>query len=182
MNTIKPLEITDKKQYDEYLNTHYNRYCAHLQAWYMENQCSETMIYAKAFGKQFCFVRDESKRIFRDLLSHVNVISTHTSKSIKMPVYHIVLTNGASLIIRDNFHGWKISVDTNYTVTGGLNIPISLLEDGIDEQIASCYCEGFEKNWVYEPYKVNNNKFTVGLGSEYEVWTFLFLIAEQFNK
>ena len=68
---------------------------AHLQTWFMENRPGETMRYKESAEAQIMFVRDEIFNFFKDeLIDRLEVISTHTSKSIKLPIYHAVLTNG----------------------------------------------------------------------------------------
>lgn len=149
---------------------------AHLQAWFNENEPSEQMIYKKEYDRQIMFIMDSFMNLFNEKVSKMEVISTHTSKSIKLPVYHAVVGE-IDFIIRANFHDWKISVNS----PNELKFPLELFSKP-ESQIPIYYCEGFEKEWIYESYVENNKKFTVEIYNENLVYTFLFLIKCQLEN
>src|ERR1035437_5805750 len=84
----------------------------HLQAWINENTPADNMKYKDAAVEQLVFIRDLFAGMFVDFLEKIEVISTHTSKSIKLPVYYVKFKDGTTLIIRDNFHDLKVSVNS----------------------------------------------------------------------
>ncbi len=151
---------------------------AHLQAWFNENIPSEEMIYKEAFKSQLIFIRDTFSRLFRKQIEVAEVISTHTSKSIKFPVYHIQLKE-MSFIIRGNLYNYKLSIDSKIP----LHLPTELFTDGDEQQILKCYCEGFEQEWIYEPYEKNKQRFTVEIpDSDEMLFAILLLIKLQIEN
>jgi hypothetical protein len=152
---------------------------ARLQAWFVNalDVTPDTMIYKKSMESQVLFVRDNITNLLGDLCECVDVISYHTSKSINLPVYKITLANGVELIMRDNFYDWKVSVKSPKDLE--FPFPTNLFSNGCDEDIHYCYCEGFEKEWVYPSYKKSKSEFTVELNNNYDLYTFMFLLKNQ---
>lgn len=150
-----------------------------LQSWFIDklDKINDEMIYKKSFENQVLFVRDTIYNLLNKNIKCIDVISEHTSKSIKLPVYKILLNDKTEIIMRNNFYDWKFSIKTK----NELNIPASLISDGYDEKISNCYCEGFDNSWVYDCYLNNKSNFTVELNDNYNVYTFLFLIQQQLN-
>lgn len=179
---IKPLEINPiyyLKTSQEWMS---KQPMAHLHTWFMENTPGEQMIYKKLAETQIMFVRDEVPNFFtKSMLKTIEVISTHTSKSIKLPVYHIVLTNELELILRGNFHDWKVSVSSPFEI----ELPEELLTNSTlsGEKINSCYCEGFKNEWIWDSYMKNKKEFTIEIGASlYDLYTFFFLLSVEVNK
>lgn len=177
-NSITPVEVS----YSEISESNRNHSWSHLHAWFMENKPDDSMVYKEAACRQIMFVRDEVPSLFtKFMLKKIEVISTHTSKSIKLPVYHVVLENGIELIMRGNFHDWKITVSSPFEIP----LPQELLsnQSRTTEKINSCYCEGFEKEWILDSYLNNKREFTIEIGSSlYELYTFFFLLSVEVNK
>ena len=150
-----------------------------LQSWFIDKlyKIKDEMLYKKSFKNQVLFVRDTIYNLLNKNIKCIDVISEHTSKSIKLPVYKILLNDKTEIIMRNNFYDWKFSIKTK----NELNIPASLISDGYDEKISNCYCEGFDNSWVYDCYLNNKSNFTVELNDNYNVYTFLFLIQQQLN-
>lgn len=179
---IKPLEINPIYHLKTSQQWMEKQPMAHLHTWFMENMPGEQMIYKKSAEAQIMFVRDEVPNFFtKSILKTIEVISTHTSKSIKLPVYHIVLTNGLELILRGNFHDWKISVSSPFEV----ELPEELLTNSTlsGEKINSYYCEGFKNEWIWDSYMKNKKEFTIEIGASlYDLYTFFFLLSVEVNK
>ena len=125
-----------------------------VTAWIRVNNPDEKLSYAKGLGDQVCFVRDticemlsSTYEEWRDNLPLV--ISTHYSKSVKLPVFQINLEKyGIEMILRCNFYDWKISVKSDKPLDFdfmGLFNPT--------EEISYLYCEGFPKDNVYGSYE-----------------------------
>lgn len=123
-----------------------------LLQWQRNWEIDDKMLWKKSAEKQTCFVRDN---LCRGLLhTPVFVVSTHTSKSIRLPVYRFRMHNGILVTARENFYGWVVSIKSPFPV----NLPDDLVHgDGANnnEDISSCYCEGFKEDWVY-PYGIEN--------------------------
>lgn len=154
-----------------------------LLTWMRVNEPKNEMLYKAGYWDQTVFVRD----IISDLLyssyeewkdNPVMVISTHVSKSITLPVYHIYLKEyNTNIIMRCNFYDWKISIDTPYKITG--------IEDFFEEEkpISPCYCEGFKVSQVFGMHKNNNKKFTIELPDDrYLVHTFFYVLKKSLNE
>lgn len=152
---------------------------AHLQAWMNENTPSEEMKYKQGFLRQTVFVRDTFCILFQNEIKSLEVISTHTSKSILLPVYCVNLNfndhNYIKFVLRDNFHDWKISVSS----TIDLHFPTEMFSKNGEEQNHNVYCEGFEESWIYGPYVKNQSKFTVEIYNNELLYMFLFMIKLQ---
>lgn len=177
-NTIKPVEVNMELIPDWQREKSW----AHLQAWFMGNKPGENMVYKEAAEKQIMFVRDEFFSFFTEkMIKKIEVISTHTSKSITLPVYHVVLMDGFELIMRGNFHDWKISINSPMPI----ELPEKLLSNSTlsGEKIHSCYCEGFSKEWIWDSYMTNKQKFTIEIGASlYDLHTFLFIFSTEVDE
>lgn len=176
---IKPLDLTGM--------THLSNYDPkdswyHLQVWFMNNKPADNMIYKEATEKQIMFIRDEFFNFFpTEMIKKIEVVSTHTSKSIKLPVYHVVLNDGIELVMRGNFHDWKISVNAPFEI----ELPEKILSNYTlkGEKINSCYCEGFSDEWIWDSYLNNKKKFTIEIGASlYDLYTFLFIFSCEVDK
>lgn len=104
------------------------------------------------------------------------VISTHRSKSVTLPVIYLPSDN-ISLIMRGNFFNWVVSVDAAWPVLDTFH---DLIQRG--EHVAHCYAEGFDKEWVYEEYPRNKQRFTTTVPySLHALWAFVWLLSHQFK-
>ncbi len=161
-----------------YARTYYDKHLpVDVTAWIRVNQPDERLIYAKGLGEQVCFVRDKIGSLLRSTYEEWNenppmVISTHYSKSVKLPVFQINLEKyGIEMVLRYNFYDWKISVKSDR--------PLELDYMGLfdpTKEISAIYCEGFPKDKVYGSYEQNHSQFTIELRSDYELYTFMFLL------
>ena len=136
-----------------------------LQKWLKDNQPKDEMLWKGSAEDQFYFMNHmiiaafplKDEQDFKNFRTNLSVISTHTSKSIALPVYEI-LWNGFRFILRDNFYDWKVSVDCPIPVFINFE-KFGLFNPNI--KIESVYCEGFDKSWVYGSYAGNTKQFTV---------------------
>lgn len=127
-----------------------------LDEWIKENRVSPEMIWKRSAHKEF---RDFFE--FADILGGVpRVISTHRSKSIVLPVMEVETPYGIRCVVRDNFHDIKVSVwcpePCDHDLFG--------LPAGSDTYLHPVYFEGFEKEWIHEPFVLGNRKFSACLG------------------
>lgn len=163
----------------EYLREYYDNHLpVDVTAWIRANKPEERLIYGKGLGEQVCFVRDVICELFWNTYEELEanlpmVISTHYSKSVKLPVYQIDLKKyGVEMVLRYNFYDWKVSIKSD--------IPIDIDWMGLfksDEVISSVYCEGFPEDKVYGSYEQNHSQFTVEIRSKYNLYVFMFLLS-----
>lgn len=148
-----------------------------VTAWIRVNEPDENSIYAKRLGDQVCFVRDRLCQLLRSTYEEWRdnpplVISTHYSKSVKLPVFQINLEKyGIEMVLRYNFYDWKISVKSDK--------PLDFDYMGLfnpTEEISYLYCEGFPRDKVYGSYEQSHSQFTIEIGSHYDLYTFIFLL------
>jgi hypothetical protein len=157
-----------------------------LQEWATENEPSTNMKFYSGYWGQIMFVRDRIPGLFWDdclsfdeMCERLTVISDHTSKSIKLPVYQLELQDviGLTLTLRDNFHGWVVSVKSAQPI-------ICDFFDTIDpkDNIGAIYCEGFPEEVVYKSFDENNSQFTVRCHDDYTLYTFLYILRSHFKN
>ena len=148
-----------------------------VNAWMRVNEPDEKLIYAKGLVNQVYFVRDTLCSLMRSTYEEWRdnpplVISTHYSKSVKLPVFQINLEKyGIEMVLRYNFYDWKISVKSDKSLDFdymGLFNPT--------KKIPSVYCQGFPKNKVYGSYEQSHSQFTIEIYSGYDLYTFIFLL------
>ena len=148
-----------------------------VTAWVRVNKPDENLIYGSGLGNQVIFVRDTlcqmlmpSYDTWRNNLPMV--ISTHFSKSVKLPVYQINLEKyGMELVLRYNFYNWKLSVKSDKPLDfNHMNLfdPTKIIPD--------YNCEGFPKDKVYGSYEQSHCRFTVEFDSQFELYTYVFLL------
>lgn len=103
-----------------------------------------------------------------------HVVSTHRSKSIELPVYLLVHpTEGIEIIMRGNFYDWKVSVISDKPVIDnfyGLFDPTKQWDER--------FCEGFDPAWIFAPYAENQQQFTLEVGGDFTLFTFLWLLIK----
>jgi len=152
-----------------------------LEDWFEANEPKENIIWKESYESQIMFVRNKIYGILLGVKQNkkidIDVISTHTSKSIKLPVYKISL-DIISFTMRNNFYDWKISVNSDFDVNADF---LNLFNE--KKNHSSCYFEGFKKEWVYGSYSENKKQFSVELYS-YDEFLFMFfwIIKEYMNK
>ena len=104
-----------------------------------------------------------------------NVINTHTSKSIRLPVVEFTIpSTGLTLTMRNNFYDIKVSVNSSK--------PIEDREFGnwVDTKAVDGYYnfEGFPRDKVYGPYDENPSQFSVSIGRD-NLKAFVEAVASQ---
>lgn len=148
-----------------------------VTAWVRVNEPDENLIYKKGLGDQVCFVRDTLHSLLMStydewLNNPPMVISTHHSKSVKLPVYQINLKKyGIEMILRYNFYDWKVSIKSER--------PLNFDHMGLFDPtkcISHLCCEGFPRDKVYGSYLQSHTQFTIELSSHYDLYTYIFLL------
>lgn len=133
----------------------------------------DTLLWKKSAEKQECFVRDS---ICTNLLkTPCFVVSTHMSKSCLLPVYMFRLNNGITVICRDNFHGWVVTVKTPGD-TFIVSLPKDLVYGDLystNNDISHLYCEGFKESWVFPYNNAYGHEMTVNVRDDFSFWALM---------
>jgi len=168
---------------EEFREFYSKRLPVDVTTWIRVNNPKDEMIYKQAFSDQVCFVRDTVNQLFYDSyeeleVNPVLVINTHTSKSIKLPVYKINLKKyNLSIIIRNNFHDWKVSIMSEKEINADF---MNLFNE--DKTINPIYCEGFKEDQVFKSFKDNKKQFTVEIYDKNRLFTFMYLLNNYLKK
>ncbi len=150
-----------------------------LQDWFMENKPADDLLWKDGLAKQVMFIRDTIPGIlsrsfeeFKEIQLGTEVISTHMSKSVTLPVYRLEW-NKYIFIMRYNFYDWKVSVQAPIGKSLVANF-MGLFEE--DAEIHSVYCEGFSDDKVFVPYSVSKKDFTCSIVDNYKLYTFFWIV------
>jgi hypothetical protein len=189
----KAYEHLSVKELIPIFKDHYNKHLPiDVTTWIRVNEPDENLIYKKGLGKQVCTIRDT---IMRDIFYHSifkeydnklydefqpMVINTHRSKSVLLPVMLLNIEKyNIKIIVRENFYDWKISIISK----DDINCDFKGLFTENDKPINSVYCEGFPENLVFDRYCDNKKQFTIEIGDDYRLYTFMYLLNDYFyNK
>jgi hypothetical protein len=145
-----------------------------LQDWANEHEPSETLVYKSGYWPMICFVRDVIAPLvstsYEDCKGKVQVLSTHRSKSVLLPVFSFGIPE-ADFEMRYNFHDWNLSVD-------------SLIEVGdyarwFDDAHGYCFFQGMSKQ--FGRYAQDARRFSICVTTNYELHAFFFLLNKQFG-
>lgn len=157
-----------------------NFYDTHLPvdvtAWTRVNSPDSNLIFGNGLGEQVCLIRDKICRLLWKSYNEWNdnppmVISTHHSKSVKLPVYQIAFKKyNIEMVLRYNFYDWKVSVKSE--------TPLDFDFMGLFDPSKECtICEGFPKDKIYGSYSSSYTHFTIELNNHYDLYTFIYLLS-----
>lgn len=182
----------------------------HLQMWYdrwLNEHKNTNLIYAKGSDGprlvQVHFIRDDIARLFLAGISYYDiprcppprddcretaiVISEHTSKSVRLPVYSFERKDiGLRLTLRYNYYNWKLSVESQLPINAdfsGLfftNPPVEPEYTG--NQLSPVYFEGFPQDRIFGYYENDHCKFSAEIISNEQLWTVIFLIMRDLGQ
>jgi len=164
-----------------------------LQKWITAQTVGDEMLWKGAFGSQVGFVRDTIVSLFGWGLHYEakdeipDVISTHRSKSIILPVYELTRKDlGLRLIMRDNFYNWKLSVISEKPViadfTGLFHTTPPVEPDYTGDPLHQVYFEGFPKELIFGYYEPSDKKkWSAEISGNYGLYTTIFLILRSFG-
>lgn len=173
-----------------------------LQIWANENVPGDEMHFKRGYWDQIMFVRDilghlfdlagkdeveefkniahilspEQKARHRGPDKVIQVVSTHRSKSVVLPVFELK-TERFTMRLRYNFYDWKVSYDG------------PLFEDVFQQligqkRVPAIYCEGFKEEWVFGPFDdclredSGRIKFTAEIYDRYELYALCRVIRK----
>lgn len=158
-----------------------------LQKWINEQIVGDEMLWKGAFGAQVGFMRDTLVPLvawgmhYEDVASVPEIVGTHRSKSINLPVLAMNRPDlGLRLIVRENFYNWKLSVISEKPIeadfTGLFHTTPPVEPDYTGNPLADCYFEGFPKNLIFGYYSANKRKFSAEIHGDFKLHTTIFLI------
>lgn len=133
------------------------------------NQPDEKMLWKSGFWQQVSFVEQRLQWILK---TTVDVVSTHRSKSIILPVYRFH-GPGHVVYMRENFHGWVVSVELSDPLHG---LPVAVIPGFDGGKVISVYAEGFNSKWVFPAYYDGSTEFTCRLDTDHDLYMFLALL------
>ena len=153
-----------------------------LHHWAIDNKPADNMCYEKGFWAQIMFMRDTLSRVIagkgktsEEVESACTVIGTHTSKSIKLPVYRLEnKEKGLVIILRDNFHNWKMSVISEIPIVRDFQIfydtpPIE--PDYTGDELHPVYFEGFPEDLIFGYQKESDGrKWSAEISNNYDLY------------
>lgn len=161
-----------------------------LQEWFNKQRevTPDEMYYKGASARQIMWVRDTLANVFNCGLvfeerRQVEVIATHTSKSVLLPVYSLERADcSLRLVLRENFFNWKLSVisgeplDVDFSGLFHTTPPIDPSYTG--NPLASVYFEGFPEDLIFGYYAPSDKRrFSAEIwGGDEALWTTVFLI------
>lgn len=104
------------------------------------------------------------------------VVGEHISKSVRLPVFMFEREDiGLRFVIRYNFYDWNISIETSK------DVPVDVI-DGFDLDTKYCFFQGFPKEYRFKGYNENKRKFSMYIGSAYQLYTLIWLIMRWVQK
>lgn len=148
-----------------------------LREWIESNRPKEEMLWKDAFWEQISFMRScvgallaHNGEEYREL---VQVVGTHTSKSIVCPIYYIHLEKEKiDIWMRYNFYNWNVTIHSRLKA-----IDCDFLGVVDDRNYGYCFCEGMEQ-WKEGPMSNSKFKFTVHISNHYECYVFFRVLRK----
>lgn len=149
---------------------------------------TDDMLWKGAWGDQMRFMRDVLVPLvgwgmhYEDVSSIPEIVSTHRSKSIILPVLGMNRPDiGLRLIVRENFYNWKLSVISERPVIADFSglfhttPPVEPKYTG--NPLADVYFEGFPKDLVFGYYEPSDKmKWSAEISGDYKLYTTVFFI------
>ena len=162
----------------EYVRSYYDNHLpVDVTAWIRVNQPVPELIYGKQLISQICFVRGKINWLLRSTYDEWDankpqVVSTHYSKSVKLPVYKIDLEKyGIEIVLRYNFFEWIVSIKSEKPLDCDF---LGLFDPKKEIPVTNCY--GVPLNMIFGSYEKNHSQFMIEFSSEYDVYTFFFIL------
>ena len=152
-----------------------------FQKWISEHVARDELLWKGAFGDQVSFLRGPlcyavawGLKKLEDVEKIPDVIGTHRSKSIELPVVEYSRPDlGLRLVVRGNFHDYKLSVESERPIEADFT---GLFDVDDSDYLSPTLFEGFPKDRIYGPYAKNHRKFSADIGTDHTLYTTVFLI------
>lgn len=155
-----------------------------LQKWISSQIVGDEKLWKGAWGDQCQFIRDSLTGVFgyglhwTEVKELADVISVHRSKSIMLPVVRMHRGDlGLTMIFRNNFYNWKVSViseiPVNADYVGLCHTTPPIEKDYTGDSLASVYFEGFPKELIFGYYCQNKKQYSAEVHGEHAIWAFV---------
>lgn len=147
-----------------------------ITKWYLSNEPDDNLIYKNGVGEQVVYFRDT---IGQQLLGMPGyVVSTHTSKSCKLPVVEYSHQR-FRLRVRANFFNYAFILETERKVPYKAE-KIASVDNDYDKH--SVYYEGFPATWFEskedDPYGFDH-RLQGRIGDKFSFYTFVWACKEE---
>jgi len=161
-----------------------------LQRWVDSHPVRDEMLWKGGAEGQIAFVRQALLPVFasglkfdnfEDYRNMLTVIGSHTSKSIKLPVFQLSRPDrNLQIVLRNNFMDWKMSViseapiDADFTGLFHTTPPVD--PDYTGDSLHEVYFEGFPKDRIFGYYADSDRKkWSAEMQHDEEVYAAVFL-------
>jgi hypothetical protein len=103
-----------------------------------------------------------------------------------LPVYQIATPDGKlKLTLRNNFHNWKMSVDSQASVGADFRCLFYTIPpthpDYTGNPLSPVYFEGFPRELVYGYFCQNDRQFSAEIHTDERLYVAVFLLAQSLN-
>lgn len=163
-----------------------------IDNWAQKNKPSDNMIYKDSFWFWIRFISytffdmffkeytkdiDDWDKIEEIINKQHDIIGSHTSKSILLPVLKIDY-KGVAFVLRYNFY------NTEVTVFSDKNININRFSDIFESDKTTCfYHEGIPSKYcVDDSYTKNHKIFTFRVSNLYDFYAIMMIIQHEIDK
>lgn len=124
---------------------------------------------------------------YEDYRDGAVVIGEHMSKSVCLPVYEMRREDlGLRLVMRNNFHDWKLSVDSARPIVERNGFLSSLfhttppVERGYTgDDLAKVYFEGFRCEDIFGYHCGNQGQWSACVRDDYRMWATVFYVMRE---
>ncbi|HEX2679611.1 MAG TPA: hypothetical protein VHM19_23335 [Polyangiales bacterium] len=151
-----------------------------LRKWFSDHPVDDALYFKEARTEQAQFAR----ALAGLLRTAPTVISTHVSKSVLLPVYHIERDDlGLALVLRGNFYNWKLSViserpiEANFDGLFKTTPPVE--PDYTGDALHPVYFEGFPRELIFSYYEPSDKRrWSAEIWDRYALWCAVYLVAK----
>jgi hypothetical protein len=147
-----------------------------LQQWAIEHEPENNLKFKDGYWEQIMFVRDRVSRLFGGK-DNVFVVSTHTSKSVVLPVYRI-FGDGITIQFRYNFHNVILSIVSEKPIAE--NSLMEIMDQA--KEVREVYAEGFERDWVFGSFHENSRQWTGEIPDLLHLYVLLYRITHELRE
>jgi hypothetical protein len=133
-----------------------------VRKFFVDHSVKSEMIYNDAALRQqtifeeLAWILGSSPTSHDNVSAEMEIVGSHRSKSISLPVVKISLPNNSFMIIRGSFHNFAVSIVDSQPLNEAVLRALAAETD----KCSSAYCEGFPPDMVFGPYTNNTNTFT----------------------
>lgn len=163
-----------------------------LDSWAHKNMPSDTKLYKQSYWSWVNFMinkffdmfyyeytedLDDWDKIEETINSYIEIVGSHISKSIKLPVIKMKY-KGVIFVLRYNFY------NTEIVVFSDKEIDISAYSDVFESEDTTCfYLEGFPSEYAIKtPYSKSHKIFALRVCTLYDFYSIMLIIKHCINR